>query len=74
MAGIKGAPGSVLAALQAHREQDRLVNEVRKRRRLEGALPPAGAGKRESKALTPATIATLQLAVTTREGEWPPLS
>jgi hypothetical protein len=43
------------------------VNEVRKRRRLEGALPPAGAGKRESKALTPATIATLQLALTTRE-------
>jgi hypothetical protein len=67
MAGIKGVPSSVLEALQAQREQDRLVNEVRKRRRLEGALPPPSANKRESKALTPATVATLQLAVTTRD-------
>jgi hypothetical protein len=46
----------------------RLVNEVRKRRRLEGTLPPPGANQREAKALTPATIATMQLAVSTREG------
>lgn len=68
MAGIKGAPGSALASLQAQREQDRLANSVRKRRRLEGALPPAGSNPRESKALSAAAIATIQLAVDTREG------
>ncbi len=65
MAGIKGAPGSVLFALQEQREQDKLANEIRKRQRLEGGLPPTGAGQRESKALTIATIETLQPALTT---------
>ena len=72
MAGIKSGMnvhcGSTLAKLQEQREQDCLANSVRKRRRQEGALPPAGAGKRESKALTPDTIQTLQLALSTRDG------
>ena len=67
-AGVKGAPGSALATLQAEREQDRLANSVRKRRRVDGALPPTGANPREAKALSGTTIATLQLAIDTREG------
>ena len=72
MAGIKAGPGepsvSALSTLQQQREQDCLANAVLKRRRLEGGLPPAGAGRLESKALAPATIETLQLALSTQDG------
>ena len=72
MAGIKAGPGeprvSALSTLQQQREEDCLANAVRKRRLLEGGLPPAGIGRREFKALAPATIETLQLALSTRDG------
>lgn len=72
MAGIKEGMAkshvSTLAILQQQRMEDCLANAIRKRRRLPGALPPPGAGQRESKALTPATMEILQLALTTREG------
>ena len=44
------------------------MEAVRLRRRLEGALPPIGAAAKESKRLSPSTVAVLQQAVNLRPG------